>query len=97
MGVRKPLLLVLRHGRNVQRREDWNRWNGAMQRMLARQQHDVAGRKLGPRQSLGTRRPGLWHCDGHPLPEVYYRYLPLYGGATDNPLASPAPDPERSR
>jgi hypothetical protein len=83
--------------------DDWDRWNGAMQReLLARQRHDS--------QLIGSWDPdNLWGNYGGRVYstamaalclEVYYRYLPLYGGDdADNPTRlTELPDsPERSR
>ncbi len=83
--------------------EDWDRWNGAMQReLLARQRHD--GKLVGSWDA-----DNLWGNYGGRVYstamatlclEVYYRYLPLYGGDDpDNPTRlTELPDaPERSR
>ena len=86
-----------RHG------EDWNRWNVAMQReLLARQRHD--GKHVGswdPDNLWGNYGGRVYSTAMAALClEVYYRYLPLYGGNDpDNPTRlTEVPDsPERSR
>ena len=83
--------------------EDWNRWNGAMQReLLARQRHD--GTLVGswdPDNLWGNYGGRVYGTAMATLClEVYYRYLPLYGGDDpDNPTRlTELPDsPERSR
>jgi outer membrane biosynthesis protein TonB len=82
--------------------EDWNRWNGAMQReLLARQRHD--GTLVGswdPDNLWGNYGGRVYGTAMATLClEVYYRYLPLYGGEDpDNPTRlTELPEPERSR
>jgi outer membrane biosynthesis protein TonB len=83
--------------------EDWNRWNGAMQReLLARQRHD--GTLVGswdPDNLWGNYGGRVYGTAMATLClEVYYRYLPLYGGEDpDNPtrLTELPASPERSR
>ncbi|MGI8980833.1 MAG: prenyltransferase/squalene oxidase repeat-containing protein [Pirellulaceae bacterium] len=83
--------------------EDWDRWNAAMQReLLARQRHD--GKLVGswdPDNLWGNYGGRVYSTAMATLClEVYYRYLPLYGGDDpDNPtrLTERADAPERSR
>ena len=83
--------------------EDWDRWNGAMQReLLARQRHD--GKLVGswdPDNLWGNYGGRVYSTAMATLClEVYYRYLPLYGGDDpDNPtrLTELPGAPERSR
>ncbi|MBC7853074.1 MAG: hypothetical protein IAF94_06535, partial [Pirellulaceae bacterium] len=83
--------------------EDWDRWNSAMQReLLARQRHD--GKLVGswdPDNLWGNYGGRVYSTAMATLClEVYYRYLPLYGGDDpDNPtrLTERADSPERSR
>jgi hypothetical protein len=83
--------------------EDWNLWNVAMQReLLARQRHD--GTLVGswdPDNLWGNYGGRVYSTAMAALClEVYYRYLPLYGGDDpDNPTRlTELPDsPERSR
>lgn len=83
--------------------EDWDRWNGAMQReLLARQRHD--GKLVGswdPDNLWGNYGGRVYSTAMATLClEVYYRYLPLYGGDDpDHPTRlTELPDaPERSR
>ena len=83
--------------------EDWDRWNVAMQReLLARQRHD--GKLVGswdPDNLWGNYGGRVYSTAmGTLCLEVYYRYLPLYGGDDpDNPTRlTELPDsPERSR
>lgn len=83
--------------------DDWDRWNVAMQReLLARQRHD--GKLVGswdPDNLWGNYGGRVYSTAMATLClEVYYRYLPLYGG--DNPdqptrLTEVPDSPERSR
>jgi hypothetical protein len=83
--------------------EDWDRWNISMQReLLARQRHD--GKLVGswdPDNLWGNYGGRVYSTAMATLClEVYYRYLPLYGGDDpDNPTRlTELPDaPERSR
>ena len=82
---------------------DWDRWNAAMQReLIERQRHD--GRLIGswdPDNLWGNYGGRVYSTAmGTLCLEVYYRYLPLYGGDDpSNPtrLTELPAAPERSR